>query len=152
MCLPCLRFVELRAGDDRDTRTTTFSCCRCGGEGRLVFDDPAKEGLQYDPRSRPSRHPDRTIRLQQIARLHDPFGHRKAAREDLPQREKPRPEPEPRYRLKPMPFVTYGELPALGLSIEVWCSTCKSSRPVAVGEGLAPRRFGSALHLQRATL
>ncbi len=57
VCLPRLRFVELRAGDDRDTRATTFSCCLCGREGRLVFDDPAKEGLQYDPRSRPLTAP-----------------------------------------------------------------------------------------------
>jgi len=50
--------------------------------------------------------------------------------------------PEPRYRLKPTPFTTYGELPPLGLVLEVWCSTCKSSRPVAIGQRWAASRFG----------
>ncbi len=101
------------------------AACLCGREGRLTFDDPAKEGLQYDPRSRPLRHPDRTIRLQQIARLHDPFGHQKAAREDLPQREKPRHDPRPRYVLKPMPFRTLGEALAAGLVVKVYCRECR---------------------------
>src|SRR4051812_6766689 len=109
VCRPCLRFVELRVRDDRDTRATTFSCCVCGREGQITFEDPAREGLQFDPRTCPPRHPDRVLRLQQIARLRDSFGHRPPAREDLPQREKRKPEPRPRYRLKPMPFRTLGE-------------------------------------------
>ena len=125
VCHPCLRFVELRARDDRDTRTTTFSCSLCGSEGKLTFDDPSKEGLQYDPRPHSPRHPDRVVRLQQIARLHDSFGHRKAAREDLPQQEKPRHEPAPRYRLKPVPFRTLGEVLAAGLVVKVYCPECR---------------------------
>jgi len=48
----------------------------------------------------------------------------------------------PRYALKPMPFATFGELPALGLALTVWCSGCKSFRPLEIGEALAGRRFG----------
>ena len=125
VCHPCLRFVELRVRDDRDTRVTTFSCCLCGSEGKLTFDDPAKQGLQDDPRPHPPRHPYRVLRLQQIARLHDPFGHRKAAREDLPQQDKPRHEPLPRYRLKPMPFRTLGEALVAGLVVKVYCPECR---------------------------
>lgn len=77
-------------------------------------------------------------------RLADPFAHRATVRELLPQRERPRQVPEPRYLLKPMPFATFGELAALGLVLEVWCSTCKGSRPVMIGEALAARRFGHA--------
>jgi hypothetical protein len=31
--------------------------------------------------------------------------------------------PEPRYRLKPMPFATFGDLAAFGRALEVWSST-----------------------------
>lgn len=48
----------------------------------------------------------------------------------------------PRYRLKPMPFATFGELPALGLQLKIWCSGCKSLRPLEIGDRLAPHRFG----------
>ncbi len=43
-----------------------------------------------------------------------------------------------------MPFATFGELQRLGLVLEVWCSTCKSSRPVTINDHLAARRFGCA--------
>jgi len=121
VCHPCLRFVELRLRDGRDTRVTTFSCCLCGREGKLTFDDPAKQGLQYDPRPRPLRHPDRVLRLQQIALLNNSFGHRAPVREDLPQRETPRFESAPRYRLKPMPFRTLGKALAASLVVKVYC-------------------------------
>jgi len=140
-----LRFVELRVSDDRDTRTTTFSCCLCGREGTLTFDDPAKEGLQYDPRARPARHPDRVLRLQQIERLHDPFGHRKAAREDLPQREKARHEPQPRYLLKPMPFRTFGEALAAGLVVNVYCRACRRHARPEIPQAALDRCFAKPL-------
>jgi hypothetical protein len=71
-------------------------------------------------------------------------------RELLPQSERTKFVPEPQYRLKPMPFATFGELTPPGLVFEMWCSTCKSSRPVAVGEAWAASRFGRARFTCRA--
>jgi hypothetical protein len=46
VCRPCRRFVPLGAWlHSRDTRTTTFSCSVCGGDGDVVLKDPAREGL-----------------------------------------------------------------------------------------------------------
>lgn len=141
MCRPCRRFVGVGAWLDAfDTRFVTFTVC--GGAGELIVDDPAREGSQHDLRPNPPRHPIVAIRLHHQERLRDPFGHRATAREMLPQRERPRTVPEPRYRLKPMPFGTFGDLAPLGLVLEVWCSNCKSSRPVAVSGSLAARPFG----------
>jgi hypothetical protein len=51
VCRPCRRFVPVgRWLDARDSRRTTFSCSVCGGDGDVVLEDPAKEGLQHDPR------------------------------------------------------------------------------------------------------
>jgi hypothetical protein len=63
------------------------------------------------------------IRLHHPERLTDPFGRRATARELLPRRERSRQVPEPRYRLKPMPFATFGDLAAFGRALEVWSST-----------------------------
>jgi len=151
VCRPCRRFVAVGAWlDGRDTRQATFSCTVCGGAGELTLEDPARQGLEHDLRPNPPRHPIVAIRMHHQERLADPFGHRATAREQLPQRERPRMVPEPRYRLKPLPFSTFGELADLGLVLEVWCSTCKSSRPVAVGEGWAARSFGRARFACRA--
>jgi len=145
VCRPCRRFVPLGTWlDRRDTRMTSFSCSVCGGAGDIVLDDPAREGLQHDPRPSPLRHRMAALRLQQHHGLADHYGQKSAAREVLPQAERRRREPEPRYRLRAMPFTTFGELSALGLALEVWCAGCKSRRPVGIGERLAGRRFGRA--------
>ena len=129
--------------DGLDTRLVTFSCTVCRGAGELTVDDPAKEGLQHDLRANPARHPEVSARLAHVHQLANPFARRPTVvRELLPQSERTKFVPEPHYRLKPMPFVTFGELTALGLVLEVWCSTCKRSRPVTIGEGLTARRFG----------
>lgn len=144
VCEPCRRYVGIGSWLDRlDSRAVTFSCSVCGRPGKLAFDDPAKAGLQHDLRANPMRHPEVAGRLQHRQQLASPFGRRlTVGREMLPQSERTKFVPEPHYRLKPMPFATFGELPRLGLVLEVWCSTCKSSRPVVVDEGLAARRFG----------
>jgi hypothetical protein len=144
VCEPCRRYVGVGAWlDGLDSRVVTFSCSVCGRPGKLSFDDPGGQGLQHDLRANPVRHPEVAGRLQHMRQLANPFGrHPTVVRELLPQSERTKFVPEPRYRLKPTPFATYGELPALGLALEVWCSACKSSRPLAIGEGLAARRFG----------
>jgi hypothetical protein len=146
-CEPCQRFVGVGAWlDGLDSRVVTFSCSVCGRPGKLTFDDPAKAGLQHDLRADPSRHPEVAGRLQCMQHLANPFGRRSTVgREMLPQSV-----PEPRYRLKAMPFATFGELAPLGLVLEVWCSTCKNSRSVTIGEGLAARRFGRGRFTCRA--
>jgi hypothetical protein len=144
VCHPCQRYVGVGAWlDDLDSRLVTFSCTVCGRLGKLAFDDPGKEGLQHDLRADASRHPEVAARLQHLKHLANPFGRGPTVvRELLPQSERTKFVPEPRYRLKPMPFSTFGDLPRAALVLEVWCSTCKSSRPVEVGMQLAPRRFG----------
>jgi hypothetical protein len=70
VCKPCRRFVPLGNWlDDRDSRTTTFSCSVCGAAGDVVFEDPAREGLQHDPRPNPPRHQMAALRLQQFLRI-----------------------------------------------------------------------------------
>jgi hypothetical protein len=144
VCEPCRRYVGLGGWlDNLDSRLVTFSCTVCGRPGKLTFDDPGKEGLQHDMRANPLRHPEVAARLAHMQHLANPFGRRPTVvRELLPQSERTKFVPEPQYRLKPMPFATLGELAGLGLVLEVWCSTCKSSRSVAIGEDLAARRFG----------
>ena len=144
VCRPCRRFVGVGAWlDGLDTRSVAFSCTVCGRPGELTIEDPAKEGLQHDLRANPARHPEVAARLQHMQHLANPFGRRPTVvRELLPQSERTKFVPEPRYRLKSMPFATFGDLPRAALVLEVWCSTCKCSRPVAVGERLAVRRFG----------
>lgn len=142
-CEPCRRFVGLGAWlDDRDTRTTSFSCAACGGTGELVFDVPVQRGLQHDPLPNPVRHPSVELRVGHIRALADPFGRKSQGREALPQRDRPLVAPEPRYRLKPLPFRTFGELPGVGLVLEVGCIGCRSRKVVEIGESLARRVFG----------
>ena len=71
---------------------------------RAGFHRSCGDGLQYDPRPRPLRQPLAASRLRTLHALADPFGHHAAARESLPQRERPRREAEPRYRLRAIPF------------------------------------------------
>ena len=74
-CEPCRRFVGIGAWlDDRDTRTASFSCSVCGGAGALVFEDPAKRGLQFDLLPNPVRHAAVALRLKHIRELANPFG------------------------------------------------------------------------------
>ena len=144
-CEPGRRFVGIGSWlDDRDTRTTTFSCFVCGGAGELVFEDPGKRGLQHDPVPSPVRHPAVELRIQHVRRLADPFGRKAPAREGLPQRDRPATVREPNYQLKPMPFRTFGELPGAGLLLEVGCVGCRSRQVVTIGESLARRVFGRA--------
>jgi len=143
VCRPCRRFVPLgRWLDARDTRKTTFSCSVCGGDGDVVLEDPAKEGLQHDPRPNPIRHQMAALRLRALHALNDPVGHKAAARETLPQRNKPYLERMPRFRLKPMPFRTFGELPALGLALSIYCPACYTAVPREIDGRLAPHRWG----------
>ena len=142
ICRPCRRFVALGAWlDCRDTRITTFSCSVCGGDGEVVLEDPAKEGLEHNPRPNPIRHKLAALRLRALHALNDPFGH-KAARETLPQRTKPYLERVPRFPLKPMPFKTFGELSALGLALSIYCPSCYTTVPREIDERLAPHRWG----------
>jgi hypothetical protein len=145
VCQACRRYVGVGAWlDGLDSRTTTFSCAVCGRPGKLTYEDPAREGLQHDLRANPVRHPEVAGRLAHMQHLANPFGRRPTVvRELLPQGERTKFVPEPRYRLKPMPFRTFGELRGVDLVLEVWCSSCKNSRPVAIGERLATRLFGS---------
>jgi hypothetical protein len=155
VCEPCRRYVGVGGWlDNLDSRLVTFGCTVCGRPGRLTFDDPTKEGLQQDLRANPPRHPEVAARLAHMQHLANPFGRRPSViRGLLPQSEPTKFVPEPRYRLKPMPFATFGELEPLGLVLEVWGSTYKSSRPVVVGESLAARPLRPrALHLQSAAL
>ncbi len=145
VCRPCLRFVDLRVADDRDTRATTFSCCLCGREGQLAFEDPAGNGLQYDPRDQPQRHPHRILRLQQIARLAGPLSPRKVVREDLPQQASSPLEPMPRYRLKGMPFHTLGHVIDAGLVVTVYCPRCRRYARPKVPPSAVERCFATAV-------
>jgi hypothetical protein len=143
VCRPCRRFVALGTWlDGRDTRTTTFSCSVCGGDGDVMLEDPAKDGLQHDPRPKPIRHRLAALRLRALHALNDPLGHKTAARETLPQRHRPYLERMPRFRLKPMPFKTFGELPALGLALSVYSPACYTTVPREIDERLAPHPWG----------
>jgi hypothetical protein len=143
VCEPCRRYVRLPPSlGRRDITIKTFSCSVCGGEGKTALEDPFKDGLQPDPQPRPLRHPMAAMRLRMLHELADPFGHQKAARESLPQRSKPYLERMPRFRLKPMPFRTFGDLPALGLRLEVYCPSCHTMKPVEIDDRLAGRRWG----------
>lgn len=144
VCEPCRRYVGVGAWlDGLDSRVTTFSCSVCGRPGKVTVDDPAGTGLQHDIRANPVRHPEVAARLAHMQHLANPFGRRlSVAREDLPQSERTKFVPEPHYKLKPLPFRTFGDLPRVGLVLEVWCSTCKNSRPVSISERFASRLFG----------
>lgn len=145
VCEPCRRFVGIGAWlDNLDSRLVTFSCTVCGRPGKLTYDDPTERGLQHDMRADPSRHPEVAARLHNMQHLANPFGRQAAVvRELLPQSERTKFVPEPRYRLRPMPFTTFGDLTRASLVLEVWCSSCKNSRPVTISERIAGRPFGS---------
>jgi hypothetical protein len=131
VCRPCLRYVSLGTWlDDRDTGATTFSCSVCGSQGEVVFEDPEKEDLQHDPRPTLARHQLAALRLQMFRRLADPFGHRAAAREALPQRHKPYREPWPRFGLVPLPIRTFRGAFDFGLGLRIHCPGCHDWRPV----------------------
>lgn len=71
VCWPCRRYVQLEIGPIalRDHRHTTFSCCRCGGDGKCTVTDPSKDpktaDVKLDPVERPARHPKAVDRLTQ---------------------------------------------------------------------------------------
>jgi hypothetical protein len=72
VCEPCRRYVLRPPGiDQRDTRVTAFSCSVCGGVGRLVDEDPEKQGFQPDLRKRPLRHPMAMMRIKMLRQLDD---------------------------------------------------------------------------------
>ena len=145
VCEPCGRYVGVGAWlDNLDSRLVTFSCTVCGRPGKLTFDDPAGSGLQHDLRANPARHPEVAARLEHLQQLASPFARRPTVvRELLPQSERTKFVAEPRYRLRPLPFRTFGDLSRASLVLEVWCSSCKNSRPVAIGKGFASRLLGS---------
>ena len=155
VCRPCRRFVALGKWlDGRDSRTTTFSCSACGGEGEVVLEDPAREGLQHDPRPNPPRHRLAFIRLRamhQLAAAGAGFGRREAPRESRPPTSKPHYERAPKFLLKPMPFRTFGELLPLALALVVHCPGCHAQVPVEIGERLAPHRWGRVRFTCRRT-
>jgi hypothetical protein len=130
--------------DDRDSRETTFSCSVCGGAGTLVFEDPGKRGLQHDVLQHPHRHPAVALRNHDARLRALPIGRKSPRREDFPQRGASRSVKEPSYRLKPMPFSIFGDLPALALLLEVGCVGCRSRKIVQIGPALAPRIFARA--------
>jgi hypothetical protein len=55
----------------------------CGGDGDVVLEGPAKEGLQHDPWLNPILGWIAALRLRTLHTLNDPLGHESAARETL---------------------------------------------------------------------
>jgi hypothetical protein len=144
ICRPCRRFVPLgRWLDDRDSRLTTFSCSVCGGDGAVVHEDSARDGLQHDPRPNPIRHQLAALRLQTLNRPADPFGRRAAAREELPQREKPYLDARPRFRPVPLPVRSFREAFDFGLELRLYCPGCHDWRPVALTAEQLDLRFAN---------
>lgn len=141
VCRHCRRFVPVGGWlDPRDTRTTTFSCSVCGGDGDLVFEDPAKEGLQHDPRPNAIRHQLAALRLRSLHALNDPFGH-KAVRETLPQRPRPYLESMPRFQLVPLPIRTFRQAFDFGLMLRIHCPRCHDWRPIDLATEHLDRPF-----------
>ncbi len=131
-CPPCTRYVGLPLGlDARDTRVTTFSCSVCGDEGKLVFEDPGKAGLQHDLRRRPRHHPEAVIRLRVAVELRRRDEER-AHRERPVRSERPKPEPPVRHTLKPFPCRTFADLATWGLKATVHCSLCRHQAPLVL--------------------
>ena len=79
VCYGCQRYatVSIAKHGKRDTRQTTFSCCLCGGDGKMTAEKPldhiredARENARHHPRAiarltgRPER-PSRSLELQQ---------------------------------------------------------------------------------------
>jgi hypothetical protein len=64
VCYGCRRYalVSRQRHGDRDTRTTTWSCCICGAEGTTTWEEPGPH-IREDTRSDPQRHPRATSRL-----------------------------------------------------------------------------------------
>jgi hypothetical protein len=132
--LPCRRYVTLPRGlNDRDTRTTAFSCSVCGDEAKHVTEDPEKAGLQHDPRPRPRHHPDAVVRLRVAAEMRRRDEER-AYRERPIRTERPKPDPPVRYKLKLFPVRTFGDLATWGVKAEVHCSSCYHRAPLTAGD------------------
>lgn len=148
VCGPCRRFVALGAWfDRRDTRATTFSCSVCGGAGDVVLEDPAREGLQHDPRPTPMRHRLATVRLRALHQHHaSRFGRRDPPRESQA-REKPPPEPMPRAKLVPLPIQTFREALEFGLGLRVHCPGCHDWQRVELAPGQLERPFAGGARL-----
>jgi hypothetical protein len=147
VCRPCRRFVPLgRWLDSRDTRTTTFSCSACGGDGDVVLeDDPAKEGLQHDPRPNPPRHRLAMVRLQAIHQHASRFGRREPTREEARPREKPYREPYPRFKPVPLPIRTFRQAVDFGLRLRIYCPRCHDWRPVELKVEQLERPFADGV-------
>ena len=68
-CEVCRRYARLYLAEIRDTdsRTKTFSCCRCGSDGALAISEPSTEtGMTdylLDQVEGPQRHPAAVDRL-----------------------------------------------------------------------------------------
>lgn len=89
VCYSCRRFrrLELTGIAERDYRTITFSCCRCGSRGDFVVTKPDTETGQHDMREDPvpdpERHPAAERRLRERfepPRPPRPFGSKKPVR------------------------------------------------------------------------
>jgi hypothetical protein len=108
-----------------------------GGAGHVVLKDPAKEGLQHDPRQNPRRHAMAILRLRSLRRLGDPFGRKPAAREALPQREKPQWE-APTRKPVPLPVRTFRQALEFGLGLRIHCPRCHDWRPIELDAAQLP--------------
>jgi hypothetical protein len=147
VCRPCRRFVPLGIWLDRlDTRTTTFSCSVCGGDGDVVLENPAKEGLQHDPRPNPPRHLLAAVRLRAMHQHASRFGRREPPREEARPREKPlRPPPDPIYRLVSLPIRTFREAFDFGLRLRIHCRGCHDWRMVELTAEQVERPFADGV-------
>lgn len=143
ICEDCRRYTPLILDDERrDTRFTTFSCSRCGGEGKRVFEDPHKQGLEPDVQRRPARHRDAAARvLAAAAEARAEDERQRLAEKERRWRRAQRPQeaPKPVYRLKPFPVQTFADIATWGLSVEVKCDRChRAGVPLEVGANLKP--------------
>lgn len=76
VCYSCRRFRRLSLAGiaERDYRSVTFSCSRCGAKGDFVATQPnterGQEDMRDDPVENPQRHPAAVRRL--LAGRHEP--------------------------------------------------------------------------------
>ena len=146
ICRPCRRFVPIGAWlDRRDTRSTTFSCSVCGSSGDIVLEDPAKEGLQHDPRPKPPRHRLAAIRLQALHQHASHFGRSETPREEARPPEKPYREPMPSFRAVRLPIRTFREAFNFGLRLRIHCPRCHDWRPVDLKTEQLERPFANGV-------
>jgi len=86
VCWACRRYIRLGMAGvaDRDTRTTSFSCSKCGGTGDATLNDPSKDqttaDVKLDPVESPQRHP-RAVRRLLSRKVEEPAPWRNAHRE-----------------------------------------------------------------------